>query len=364
MSAKANILNKTCTSSNRQIITEWDNEINPFNSMKVLCYSKEIESILAGDIPNPVTVNLDLSNICNHDCIWCFSKKYNQENPHVMSKRLIKKIVIDLAKLHVKSVILSGGGEPLTNPHIEYAINFLTKNKIAVGLNTNGSLLSRVKLRNLYKLKYIRVSLDGGKNTHHKLHNLKDNKSFNKIVKNIKAICKNKPKTLTFGVGYLVHDLNVDEIIETCNLMKQIQVDYLEIRPIKYNSLTSKNKEKLNQINKACLMLQDNRFKVYFVMHKESNYELQKNKLKTCYMCKLVSAISPAGIVYPCCELRGRHALVDLNKQSFAKFWDSDLHKKLIKKINFAQCPSCKFSKQNRIIEEIFVKDYMHRDFL
>jgi MoaA/NifB/PqqE/SkfB family radical SAM enzyme len=345
-------------------VVEWDNDINPFNSMKVLCYSNEIKKILKGKIPSPITVNIDLSNICNHNCIWCFSREYNANNPAIMKKELIDKIVNDLISLKTKSVILSGGGEPLTNPNFEYAISLLTKHNISVGLNTNGELLHKINLESIYKLTYARISLDGGKKTHHKLHDTNDQDSFNKVLENIKRICQSKPQSLTIGVGFLVHDLNVDEILETCELVKRIGINYFEVRPIKYNDLSEKNKLKLKQINDECLTLQDISFKVYFVMHKESNKEIQRTQKNTCYMCKMVSAISPDGKVYPCCELRGRNELADLNNESFAEFWNSERHKEQLNQIDFSQCPACKFSKQNKIIESAFVKNNMHKEFL
>jgi len=345
-------------------VIEWDDDINPFNSMKVLCYSKEIESIVSGGIPSPITVNIDLSNICNHNCIWCFSREYNANSPTIMSKELMDNIAQDLIQLKVKSVILSGGGEPLTNPHFEYIVNLLAKNDISIGLNTNGGLLHKISLESIYSLTYMRVSLDGGKETHHKLHNTFDPNSFDKIVQSLKRVCENKPSSLTVGIGYLIHDSNVDEILETCQLMKDIGVNYLEVRPIKYNALSETNKIKLKEINQACLVLQDHEFKVYFVMHKESNKEIKRTRKDTCYMCKLVSTISPNGIVYPCCELRGRNVLADLKEESFIEFWNSNRHKELLNQIDFSQCPACKFSKQNKIIESAFIDNNMHKEFL
>jgi MoaA/NifB/PqqE/SkfB family radical SAM enzyme len=364
MMTKLNQKTKLASPKAGTSITEWDDDINPFNSLKVLCYSKKIESIIGGQIPSPVTVNIDLSNVCNHDCEWCFSREYNANSPCMMSKSMASNIIDDLVKLNVKSVILSGGGEPVTNPHFEFVVNSLTKNNIAVGLNTNGSLLHKVKLNILCNLTYIRVSLDGGKNTHCKLHNTNDSKSFDKIVRNLRIICFNKPTNLTVGIGYLIHESNINEIFDTCKLMKKCGVSYFEVRPIKYNALSKEDKAKLVQINKACLAIQDDKFKVYFVMHKESNKDVKKSPRKDCYMCKMVSTISPNGMVYPCCELRGRNVLADLKEQTFANFWNSKKHKELLSDINFSQCPACKFSKQNKIIESAFINNNMHKEFL
>jgi len=97
-------------------IKEWDSAYNPFNSMKVLCWKEQIEGILSGEFKAPPTVEIDLSNICNHDCIWCNNKRYRKDNPNILNKKILRELIDDLADWGVKAISLTGGGEPMMNP--------------------------------------------------------------------------------------------------------------------------------------------------------------------------------------------------------------------------------------------------------
>jgi len=53
---------------------EWKDDINPFNSLKVLCWKDEFMEIINGNIPNPVSVTVDSTNFCNLSCDFCLIK--------------------------------------------------------------------------------------------------------------------------------------------------------------------------------------------------------------------------------------------------------------------------------------------------
>ena len=116
-------------------------ELNYFNQLKVLCYTERIEKILRGEIPLPVGVEIDPSNICNYDCPWCFYSKYRKNKNVMISSTNFTKIMDELVELDIKSVTFTGGGEPLVNPNTVRIIEEYG-NKIDIGLVTNGSLLA------------------------------------------------------------------------------------------------------------------------------------------------------------------------------------------------------------------------------
>ena len=54
--------------------------VHPFQPLKLLRHSDRIESMIRGDVVWPVSVELDLSNTCNHGCPWCSFNGFRQDN--------------------------------------------------------------------------------------------------------------------------------------------------------------------------------------------------------------------------------------------------------------------------------------------
>jgi len=42
-----------------------------FSEFKAIHYIDRLQAICRGELPPPVTVEVDLTNACNHRCIWC-----------------------------------------------------------------------------------------------------------------------------------------------------------------------------------------------------------------------------------------------------------------------------------------------------
>ena len=123
--------------------------LDPISPNKIIVHSDRIEKILKGEFTPPVTLGLDLSNWCNHNCLWCLYDNYKKEHPYNMSKELIEKSIKDFKEIGGLSICLSGGGEPLMNPEINFAIEKCEENNIEVSLNTNGGLLNILSISSL-----------------------------------------------------------------------------------------------------------------------------------------------------------------------------------------------------------------------
>lgn len=338
--------------------------LNPFSPMKALVHSERLEAVVNGKIAPPVLAAVDLSNSCNHDCKWCLYREYNAENPAVMSKQMIKELVSDVERMNVKVVCLSGGGEPLVNRHAGFLINECHKRGIGITLNTNGGLLENVKWDSLKKLKYVRISLDSGSDeTHYKLHRPKNRnrKEWSRILGTIKKIAKHK-KRPHIGIGYLVHPLNIKEMYHAAKSVKAVGADYIQMRPLKNVPISEIEwRDIAMQIQKS-RELEDETFKVHGTMGKAKTYK--SGCIDYCHMCKIITSIAPDGSVYPCCELRGKSKVGDLNEKRFSKIWGSRKHIRVLKNLDYTKCPPCKYFETNELIEQVFVRDVLHRNFL
>ena len=111
----------------------------------------------------PLKVQLDITNKCNLDCLYC----YNKSNYFSSQKELTDTKLYLIAKKIIKEinpVVLSlSGGEPLLKKNLLYKIlKLATKNDIETWLTTNALLLDEITATNLkkYGLKKIFTNID------------------------------------------------------------------------------------------------------------------------------------------------------------------------------------------------------------
>lgn len=334
--------------------------LNPIDPQKIIIHSGRIKDMLEGKEVAPVTLGLDISNLCDHQCIWCLYDDYKQDKPYIMPKDLINKSLTGFKEVEGATCCLSGGGEPLINPEINYAILKCKELGLECSLNTNGAKLNRLSDSAINALAYIRVSLDAGSlKSHNSLHKPLEG-DFNDIIENIEGI-RNKTK-VPIGVGYLVHTENYNEIVNVCEVLEAIGIDYIQIRPLKNFSLEH---EQLKRVFDQIDIIKNNfNIKVYESFSKMEDTINKEDKCRKCYINQLVANIGPDGEVYICCELRGKTSIGNIGANSFKEIWFSKKHKNILDNLDIRECPPCKYSKMNEIIESVFVRDELNRNFI
>lgn len=110
----------------------------------------------------PIGIGLQLLNICNSQCIYCFAKsKHTHSNIVRINDNKIKNICNAIAESSVLSCWVSGGEPTLVQQLPEY-LSILSNAGIDVALDTNGRLLTLAKAQELMSVEglIVRVSLD------------------------------------------------------------------------------------------------------------------------------------------------------------------------------------------------------------
>ena len=253
-------------SSERKILNSYAPAARPtiFNPQsKVLHHLDTVLDFFENKKVDPINIEIDPSNACNHSCPFCISghihlSKYKGTeffNRQMMSREVLINLVKDLAKTQTKSISWTGGGEPTMNPHLKDAIEFLRDNsKIEMGMFSNGSMLTKF---NLYEtlvtsLTWIRISLDSGiSENYDKLRVTNSNNNFKVVMSNIKKLIEYKKKLkskITIGVGFVVSRDNFEEILDFANLFKDLDVDYCQYKPEVIQIETNSSVDKKEQI--------------------------------------------------------------------------------------------------------------------
>jgi len=337
----------------------------PFNPSKVMFHFDRLRDIVKGDMPAPVTVEIDPSNICNHNCVWCMFADFKKERPVSIPQEKLRSIIIELSKIGVRSITFTGGGEPLCNPATPDAMRLCRDLNVECGLVTNGGLIHD-HLETIAKTcKFCRISLDAGtKVTHEKLHRPKAGRRFNEILEDIKTLKRLNPN-MTIGVAFLVHDENYYEIEIVTRKVKETKADYIQIRPV-IQGISFSTASKAQELIEEARAHADDDFKVYAIMHRFTEIFDIKRKFSKCRATPLICSIGADLNVYICCQLRGdpKFIIGNLKDKSFKEIWWSDHHQKIIDSIDITKCPVCRYIPYNEILEKCVLNDQMHRNFL
>ena len=344
-------------------------EIYPFSPIKVLYWKDKIAEVIRGKIPTPVTVEIDPSNACSSNCIWCYYAKY-RKNAEIMPIVTLQNLIYDVAGMGVKSITFTGGGEPLTHPKISKAIDLAYDLGLKIGIITNGDgLTDNIAADIGRKCRFIRISVDAGTNdTHYKLKKPPHTNQLDMILERIELVRKMSDlyqNNIEIGASFLVHPRNFHEVGLFLSRVSELGIDYAQVKPCigKGMEITDSQKDVVDyEVNE---FIRDHRLKVLY-----NNFRFDEirglRKFTVCYAHYLVGIIGATGDTYLCCQYRGNKewSYGNINDKPFPQLWFSDEHRDLAKKIYVHECPPCRYSGYNTIIEHGVNEDMMHLDFL
>lgn len=353
------------------IKTKTHPEYNRFQKFKILKYSDRIETIVNGSIPCPVEWVIYPSNICGYRCGHCIMAKEQIDHRQMLSKEAMDKIPYDAARFNIKTVIFSGGGDPLLNPHTLEAARTCKHFGISTGINNQGYLLEDPTPFN-----FIRYSVDAATaETYQAIHRVPKGDGWERVNRNIRNHYELRKKgyDIEMGLAFLITPLNWHETVEFCEWAQQYEPDFIHIRPAyldgdyldkEYPGGGIKLKDEivpnLRELSKKLHERYDN---VFFKISTFEGYWTPKQYTK-CRSTPLMAVTSGDG-AFLICQDRGimkeENYLRwgDYNKQSFEHIWFGSEHKKIIESIDLDRCPRCVENSYNEIIEHGFVNDGM-----
>jgi radical SAM protein with 4Fe4S-binding SPASM domain len=317
----------------------------------------------------PIYVEISPSGICNHRCRFC-AVDYLGYNKGFANFKNLKKAISDMKKGGVKSIHLSGEGEPLLYPKIKDLILYINSLKIDVALTTNGAYLKKELVQDILPaLTWIKVSLDAGTSlTHFKIHRPKK-EEFSDILKNLEETAEARKKTktkCTLGGQLLLLEENYSEAEILAKKLKKIGFDYLVIKPYSQHP-KSKNKEFKNINYKKYLFLgeklskfNDKNFEVIFRKRTIEKIFEKKSYCK-CHAAPFFWAhLATNGDIYSCGNFIGdkRFKLGNYNEQPFKKIWEGKTRKKhwefMSKEFNPVKCrENCRMDEINCYLEKL-----------
>ncbi len=128
-----------------------------------LCEYKNYEKDLI--LPIPKNMLLEVTNACNHKCIFCANSK-STKRQRIIDDKFAYRILKEAYELGTREVGFYGTGEPLINNNLEKYIKYAKE----IGyeytyITTNGALLTEERMKKIVEsgIDSIKFSFNAGK---------------------------------------------------------------------------------------------------------------------------------------------------------------------------------------------------------
>jgi MoaA/NifB/PqqE/SkfB family radical SAM enzyme len=169
----------------------------------------------------PITADVFLTDFCQLNCSYCRFRSGSEW----MNLDLFKAVFEKLRCLNVRGIILSGGGEPLLNPHIEKIIKYLDAHAFPWAINTN--FVSPV-IDFEMRPRFVKISVDASSRAEYAKKRGAD--KFIEVVARIREFSRVKNKNTALGVqAVITQDGQARSFYE---FFKNQPVDYISFRPL------------------------------------------------------------------------------------------------------------------------------------
>jgi len=347
---------------------QWRKSSSPHLELKNFDFTKKIffhpEKIVEykeGKRPFPTTIEIDLTNRCNHRCTFCFYAEHigvEADKPN-LDTEIIKKVIQEAKILGTKAISFTGGGEPTL--HKDYAdIVKHTKNVgLDVGTITNGSAITPRNVNAYFEnLQWIRISMAGGDRESYQQVQGVD--QFDLVLKNIILLSEQKSlqkSNLNIGIRTLVTPNNIDSLIDFANKISSLNINYYQLAPDQYSTDKGAfwNSEHTQDVfNKVKNIITPTGINLLTTTYMESQEGLDYPQ--TCYAHFFMFAILAEGNVTFCKNARGAENFYigNIYKNSLKEIWEGDKTKDIEKWVRPNNCGlMCKHMAINNSMEGI-----------
>lgn len=322
----------------------------------------------------PYKIILFPTGLCNLNCKFC-KNKHQPENELSNDKWL--ELVREGIELGVEEWWITGGGEPFVKKDLTLNIirEIKDKNKFC-DLMTNGTLLTDSILRKLvqFELDRILISLDGPSA---KVNDkIRGQGVFYRVINSIKKLNYYKEKLNStepkIQISSVVNSYNYDKLYEMFSLVRELNVDELELHQmliyddtekcVKDLILNERERKELEDILKKIGKIADNTSIDFNYdalnmenKHAESNDVSVENEEKFfCFQPFYTLLIDMTGEVAPCCPGGSSSKDVNIENRSMEDIWYGDYLNNIRNKIKRGnEMDFCKNCGVNNLREDV-----------
>ena len=327
-----------------------------------------LEGLLNGAqaFTGPMTVQFDVTNRCNNNCICCWnnspflgelSDKEKTKRKDELPLDLIKRILRELKEMGTKTLFFAGGGEPFMHPDIMEILSFAKSCDMKIFINTNFTLIDEKMARQIvdFRIDMIHVSLlAGSAGVYATVHPNRNEETFYKIKDVLKYLISYRQKKNQVSpiplphidLYYVIFNKNFQDIDNMINLSMELKANTIEFMPIDIipgktdclllSEIEKKEvlrhvlsgKQKLDEFNRrhggvVTFIEQYQPFidRISAITALRGEYEVNTITSRPCYIGWAFARILADGNVNPCLKAH-RISVGNVYNQSFKEIWN------------------------------------------
>ncbi|MFA6636249.1 MAG: radical SAM protein [Candidatus Omnitrophota bacterium] len=322
------------------------------DSHKLVYHVGRVNDWLEGRDIYPIYIEAAPAGGCNQRCIFC-GLDYTSHKARFMDVTSWKRFVKIASKKGLKSVLLSGEGEPFLHPEIsEFSIS-AGKEGVDAAIATNGFLMTEdVSGKVLPALSWLRVSLDAATDkTYSLIHGVRK-ECFGTVLENLAKAVKIKKKNgykVTIGAQFLLLNENIKEVKKAAVIARDTGLDYFSVKPYSKHPLsineagTEVDYEGLLRLEKQLEKFSDDGFSVIF-RKSAIKRKLREKSYRRCLGLPFWAYINSAGDVYPCSTFLGlkKYCIGNITREKFSDIWEGGKRERVMKVLGGMDARKCR----------------------
>nr|VFK07886.1 MAG: 4Fe-4S single cluster domain-containing protein [Candidatus Kentron sp. LPFa] len=203
-----------------------------FELNKILQHKTQILDFKERRTVIPVTLELDLTLICNDECPNCVHRFAHSQRS--LSTAQIEKLLIEAKEIGIKGLTITGGGDPLCHPDINNVLKLIRTCGIPAGLFTNGSKLEKTLSDEILQtFSWVRISLDSASEDSFRL--VRGKPGFGERMNALRDFAsrrKHSDRNCEIGISFLTMSGFSEEIPIAAYLVRNLGYDYIQFKPM------------------------------------------------------------------------------------------------------------------------------------
>jgi len=291
-----------------------------------------------------------VTNVCTMNCVGCWHHSFRKrdslsltsEKQHIKTENFMR-IIDEAGKMNVRSVILSGSGEPFMHPDILRFIQYIKQKNMECHVVTNGAFIKEDNLITLSSLRLDSLILSLWDHDSKRYEELRP--GHGRALENIKRWMKfYKTKKMLLPklkLVYLISNKNYSYVNEMYEFSKIYAINSILFKLFRIEDgmtndfLLSQKQiaaviaqlERISMINKGRIPTNIHEIHSFLKRVQVKNGLYQNNFLREmpCYIGWFYTIILLNGDVSPCCGCR-KYALGNVYKNSLSEIWNSKLY--------------------------------------
>lgn len=348
-----------------------------YNLKQIATEEQEMRrAVLNARAYKPLYVKIKVNYGCNLKCEMCKHWRETREPPISIDR--FKEIITELAELGCQKIHISGG-EPMLRPRLPELVGYATGLGIRVTLTTNGTLIDKVKAKQLVEagLRGVNVSIDSPlRKMHEKIRGVEGSYKLTTRAVTLFRRYAYKGK-IGVRINTVVGRSNYETLSTLADLAHELGADGINLIPVDDHcgEHLSMRKKDIALFNSQIAPIIEQRARDLGVdiadedaypfgrddsevrLGRAGRYAFGYYKKFPCYAPWTHSLIDFNGLIYVCCMTREQiQPLGDLRKQSFKEVWQGEAYRHIRLNMHppaLKPCQRCDdFIEQNKKIWE------------